>query len=194
MSSHDHLFVCSFSFSGGAGKHHHHHFQDWCEAQSAGISESDIYYLTPCDMNVPGARTSERVNELASCVQFANDLSPLKHGALLELPDVPHKSAKRGLWDEEKEISEALWGLRQVCDSRWVCPFELHPSAEAHSNRRLGLIKFLLESVNCCLNFIYWTGYAFQTLITYNPLICQPICLGVSLLTHQALQQWSNDL
>lgn len=97
--------------------------------------------LTIADLNVPGAKTSERLAEIASCIQFANDLAPLRHAAIVELPDVPRKSSKRGLWDEEKEINECLWGLRQACDCRWICPFELHPSAEAHSNRRLGTFE-----------------------------------------------------
>lgn len=107
------------------------------------MSEADVYYLALIDLNVPGAKSSERMSELASCVQFVNDLSPQRHAALLEMPEFAKRSSKRGLADEEKEVQDCLWSLRQVLDTRWIMPFDVHPSAEAQTNRRWGLIEKL---------------------------------------------------
>ncbi|CAK9075739.1 unnamed protein product [Durusdinium trenchii] len=105
-------------------------------AQSAGCSELDVYYITVVDLNVPGAKSSERVQELCSCLQFSNDLCPQRHVGLVELPEYAKKASKRGLADEEQELQNTLWSLRQTCDSRWICPFDIHPSADAQTNRR----------------------------------------------------------
>lgn len=106
------------------------------KAQSAGCSELDVYYITVVDLNVPGAKSSERVQELCSCLQFSNDLCPQRHVGLVELPEYAKKASKRGLADEEQELQNTLWSLRQTCDSRWICPFDIHPSADAQTNRR----------------------------------------------------------
>lgn len=106
------------------------------QAQSYGCPESDIHIITVIDLCVPLAKASENMNDLVALLQFANDLGPDRHIGLLEMPEHPKKSSKRGLCDEEREVEEALWALRQVCDCRWMIPFAIHPSAEAHSNRR----------------------------------------------------------
>lgn len=74
-------------------------------------------------------------------MQFINDLNGERHVALLEFPEQPKKTSRRGLSDEERDVEEALWSLRQSCDSRWIVPFQLHSSAEAQSTRRQGIIK-----------------------------------------------------
>ena len=51
------------------------------------------------------------MEELMTAIQFINDMSPLKHVALVELPDVPKKSAKRGLADEESAVQTQLWAF-----------------------------------------------------------------------------------
>lgn len=110
------------------------------EAQSCGCTaDQDLYCICIVDLNVPGAKSSETLSELCSCLQFANDLSPNKSAGLMELPEVAKKSSKRGLADEEAELQTCLWSLRQSCDSRWVCPFNVHPTAEAQTNRRPGI-------------------------------------------------------
>ena len=88
------------------------------------------------DLNVPGAKSSEALNDLCSVIQFCNDLAPTRTVCLLELPEVAKKSSKRGLADEEAEVQTNLWSLRQSCDARWICPFHIHPSADAQTNRR----------------------------------------------------------
>ena len=90
------------------------------------------------DLNVPGAKASESVQDLCSIVQFCNDLSPAKSVGLIELPELPKKSSKRGLADEEAELQNILWSLRQSCDGRWMIPFNVQTAADQQTNRRLG--------------------------------------------------------
>eukprot|EP00435_Cladocopium_sp_Y103_P031849 s1407_g8.t1 len=106
------------------------------KAQASGRPESDISMLGIVDLNVPGAKASERINEMAQCIQFLNDLAPERHACLLEMAEHAKRSSRRGISDEEREVEEALWSFRQVLDVRWVMPFNLHPSAEQQSNRR----------------------------------------------------------
>ena len=106
------------------------------EAQQCNCKVDDLHTITVVDLNIPNAKSSESVNDLCTCIQFANDLAPGKTVALLEFPDMPKKTSKRGLFDEEEEVQTCLWSLRQTCDSRWICPFTVHPSAELQTNRR----------------------------------------------------------
>lgn len=106
------------------------------QAQSYGCPESDVHFITVVDLCVPLAKASENVQDLCALIQFTNDLGPDRHIGLLEIPEYPKKSSKRGLCDEEREVEECLWSLRQVCDSRWMMPFNVHPSADAQSSRR----------------------------------------------------------
>ena len=99
------------------------------------------------DLNVPGAKSSERISELSQCIQFLNDLAPDRHACLLEMAEFAKKSSRRGISDEEREVEEALWGLRQGLDVRWIMPFNLHPSAEQHSTRRLAWEMRLISGV-----------------------------------------------
>lgn len=124
------------------------HLLDFCwgpEAQAAGCSETDIFYICIVDLNVPGAKSSERMAELVSLVQFNNDLCPQRNAALIELPEHAKKTSKRGLADEESELQGLLWSSRQVCDTRWVCPFDIHPAADAQTNRRPVILKFVFS-------------------------------------------------
>jgi hypothetical protein len=106
------------------------------------------------DLNVPGAKASERINELAQCMQFLNDLAPERHACLLEMAEHAKRSSRRGISDEEREVEEALWSLRQVLDVRWVMPFNLHPSAEQQSNRRQLGVK--IKHCFSCLSGSNW--------------------------------------
>ena len=110
----------------------------FAQAQTCGCKQEDLYCIVIVDLKVPGAKSSETISELCSALQFANDLSPNKTVALLELPDQPKKASKRGLADEENEVQTCLWSLRQACDLRWICPFNVQPVAEAQTNRRQG--------------------------------------------------------
>lgn len=92
--------------------------------------------LSVVDFNVPWAKAREHVAELCAGVQFVNDLLPASHAACLEFPEIPKKTSKRGICDEEQQIQEELWALRQVLDCRWICPFEIHPGAQDKTVRR----------------------------------------------------------
>ena len=106
-----------------------------------------MHILAVADLNVPWAKAKKHLSELCSAIQFTNDLNPCKHAALIELPEIAKKTSKRGLCDEETEVQNECWSLRQVCDSRWMCPFDVHPSAE-HQTGRKSLC--LLISLPCC--------------------------------------------
>lgn len=78
------------------------------------------------------------MNELMKAVAAVNDVAPTKSIGCIELADIPKKSSKRGLADEERDLQESLWSLKQQCDARWILPFEVPQAAEAHSSRRQG--------------------------------------------------------
>ena len=67
-----------------------------------------MFLVAVADLNVPGAKSSERILEIANFIQFSNNLAPQRNCAVLELPEFPKRSSKRGLADEEKEIQDAL--------------------------------------------------------------------------------------
>lgn len=113
------------------------------------------------DLNVPFANSQERMAEICSAIQFVNDLNPEFHAGLVELPEFPKKSSKRGLADEEKEVQDQLWSLRQACDARWIVPFDVHPSAEAQTSKRrhtcvVSLVEVKSKSFKVSCNFIHW--------------------------------------
>lgn len=76
------------------------------------------------------------MDEIMTAVSFINDISPTRTVALVELPDMPKKTSKRGLADEEAEVQNTLWGLRQHCDCRWFMPLDIQAQADGHSARR----------------------------------------------------------
>lgn len=106
------------------------------QADLYGVKTADVYMVTYVDLNVPYANSQEKMEELMTAIQFINDISPLKHVALVELPDVPKKSAKRGLADEESAVQTQLWALKQRCDTRFIVPFDVPQVADAKCTRR----------------------------------------------------------
>lgn len=106
------------------------------QANLYGVKVSDVVLLTFVDLNVPYANSKERMEELMTAVAFLNDISPTRHCAVVELPDVAKKSSRRGLADEESDVQNCLWGLKQSCESRWIMPFEVQAQADGHSARR----------------------------------------------------------
>ncbi|CAK9040042.1 unnamed protein product [Durusdinium trenchii] len=105
-------------------------------AESAGIKQTDLCMVSFCDLNVPLANSKERMGELMQAIACINDIQPSKNIGIVECAEHPRKSSRRGHADEEKELQEELWALRQQCDTRWILPFEVPASAEAHSSRR----------------------------------------------------------
>ena len=108
------------------------------QADDCGVALTDVHIVTFTDFNVPLANSKEKVQELTAAVAALNDMAPNKHCAILEMADCPKKASKRGLFDEEKELLEELWQLKQQGDFRWILPWDVQPAAEGHSSRRLG--------------------------------------------------------
>ena len=108
------------------------------EAQDATCKEQDIHVITIADLNVPLAKSKQRMEEICRLMQFCNDVNGSRHCGIIELPEVAKSTSKRGLADEERELQEELWGLRQTCDARWILPFDVMPQAEHQTNRRTG--------------------------------------------------------
>lgn len=72
------------------------------------------------DFNVPGMRGKAAVEMLAKQVAMVNALAPMKSCALVLLPDLPKDSSLRGLFDEERDIQEAFFALKQSCEVRFI--------------------------------------------------------------------------
>lgn len=108
------------------------------QANDCGVPVTEVHIVGFTDLNVPLANSKERVQELMAAIAAMNDIAPNKHCAVVELADCPKKSSKRGLFDEEKDLLEELWQLKQQGDFRWILPWEVQPAAEGHSSRRQG--------------------------------------------------------
>lgn len=120
------------------------------EAGKCECNIMDIHMVSLVDLNVPFAKAKENLDELCKMVQFINDISPATHCAVIEIPQMAKKSSKRGICDEEADLQQKLWGLRQVCDDRWFLPFDLQPSAENNSKgKRLVCFKWVARYFHC---------------------------------------------
>ena len=118
------------------------------KANLCNCRETDVHMITLIDLNVPLAKSKEKMEELCTLMQFVNDLNPTRHVGVVELPETAKKTSKRGLCDEEADLQQTLWGLRQVCDARWIVPFDIHPSADAQTARRSELLKPHCQSLH----------------------------------------------
>ena len=94
------------------------------KAKDCGCTGDDITFVSLVDFNAPGCRSSANVEALCERVATINDLAPERNCALCILPDVARDSSLRGLYDEEKNIQEGFFALRQHCDTRFI---ELFP-------------------------------------------------------------------
>ena len=130
----------------------------YAQAQQESCTITDVCMVALVDLNVPMAKMKENTMGLISLSQFVNDLNPNKHCALIELPEIPKKASKRGLADEEKEIQDHAWGLRQDVDTRWMIPWDVHPSAANHTNRRRFSSGRVMVSVDAADSNIFMTS------------------------------------
>lgn len=126
----DHFFTMLYTFCFPPA------MNDWIKAEAAGVKQSEICLVSFADLNVPLANSKERMGEIMQAIAAMNDISPARHIGLIECADTPKKSSKRGMADEEKELQETLWSLKQQCDTRWILPFDVPEAAQAHSSRR----------------------------------------------------------
>lgn len=108
------------------------------QASTCECALADVHMVSIVDLNVPFAKAKENMDELCRSIQFVNDLQPATHCALVEIPQIAKKCSRRGLADEEMDLQQKLWSLRQVCDDRWILPFDVQPSAESKTGKPLG--------------------------------------------------------
>ena len=52
------------------------------------------------------------------------------------MPDIAKDSSTKGLWDEEKQIIDNLWGTSQTADTRWIELWDRPVLADGHANSR----------------------------------------------------------
>ena len=105
-------------------------FQNKCAMQ-------DICILGYCDLNVPRARGKEVCQALTAGIAALNcDGLPARNCTILLMPDIPRDKNPRGLWDEEKQGFESLFGLQQHVETRFVENFTRDKKGEVRSNSR----------------------------------------------------------
>ena len=109
------------------------------EANLHNVKTTDCIIVGVADMNVPKTKTKENVASICRCLAFLNDLNVNMNLSLLEMPDIPRDSCKRGLADEEQSIQQSLWALQQFCDSRYIVNFEVPTGTEQKCSLRTAL-------------------------------------------------------
>ena len=107
------------------------------QAQDAGVGLDSVGTIGFVDMNAPIAR------QKAASLSLMNGISVINGGGdssknctILMLPDLPKDSSLRGLYDEERAILEACFGLRQHVETRFIDLFTRDRRAEVRSNSR----------------------------------------------------------
>lgn len=107
------------------------------EAAQAKVSVDDVHVVGYADFNAPGARQSSKADSLALGVSLCNSMGDgKKNCCLIFTPDLPKESSLRGLWDEEKMIMEALFGLKQLPDWPFIDLYTRDARGEAKSTMR----------------------------------------------------------
>lgn len=124
-----------------------------------GCSVTDLLMVSVVDLNVPFAKAKENLDELCRSVQFLNDLHPDFHCGLIEIPQMAKKSSRRGIADEETDLQQKLWGLRQICDERWFLPVDVQPSAADNSKSKPLAVRSKDEMWSC--GWLCWWFSAF---------------------------------
>lgn len=122
------------------------HFPAW-QALKCNIATHEIMVLTLVDFNTPHSRASDRMVSLCQAVQQLNACSVHNTVCVLTLPDKPKASSHRGLADEEAKIQKELWSLHQMCDHRWMLPWDLPDASSFHSNSRRWVSGRLVASL-----------------------------------------------
>ena len=102
-------------------------------------SPTDVCVMSLCDMNAPWARGKDVSKTLCQEISLLNDMNPELHVNFLRLPDAPKNSSARGLYAEEKLISDKLHDFKQWSDGRWV---ELYSTpSQKSTTKRFGFGK-----------------------------------------------------
>lgn len=89
------------------------------------------------DFNAPQARQLTKCDSLCQGISLINDSGNVNSSAtVVLLPDHPRTSSIRGLFDEEKQIMEALFGFKQHCETRFIDLFTREPRGEQRTSVR----------------------------------------------------------
>ena len=135
-------------------------------------------------MNAPSAKANQTVEDNASIAATINGLNPVLNATIIELPDAPKKSSKRGLADEETDMQEQYWNLKQHVDTRWILPFECHGGSEAACRMRWGTplivlvivycrgVLFLFSDQNCCSLVVRFLRVSFLLFVAATRFEC----------------------
>ena len=65
--------------------------------------------VTVVDLNVPLAKSKEKMEELCQLLQFTNDLAPSRHIGVIELPETAKKVPKE-VWQMKNQIYNKPYG------------------------------------------------------------------------------------
>lgn len=107
----------------------------FCQANLHHVSAQEVHIVGFADFNIPKTRAKETCQELCAALAFINAMGASKNACLLEMPDIPRESAKRGLADEERSIQDNLWNQLQHCDCRYIINFDVPSGGEKSVNR-----------------------------------------------------------
>lgn len=106
------------------------------------------------DYNVPYARQEKSSEALANGMSIVNDSgNPAQNCTLMILPDLPRDSSLRGLYDEEKNIIEQCFGLKQHVETRFIDLFTRDKRTEGRSNiRRFSMGRIVVNGESMSTN------------------------------------------
>ena len=94
------------------------------------------------DLNTPHAKGKDATKALAMGMNIINGMSPMMNSSVMLMSDHAKGSSMRGLYDEEKQISEQLFANRQHCDTRFV---ELFGKTKGATTKRFGTGRIVVD-------------------------------------------------
>lgn len=106
------------------------------KAKQHNVSMEKVHIIGLVDFNSPNASSKCRVADLSKALNTICEMNPLRNVGILDFPDQPKASSKRGLADEEYDIQTAMWSMKLHVDTRFILPFDFHPHSESVSKRR----------------------------------------------------------
>ena len=109
---------------------------EWHKAKLHNIPADHVHMIAYVDFNIPMASTKNRITDLSKAVHMVLQSNGVRTVGVLDYPDVPKPSSKRGLADEESDIQTAFWSLKMCLDTRFITAYEFPPSADAFSKKR----------------------------------------------------------
>ena len=107
-----------------------------CKAREHNCNENDVIVVGLVDYNVPGATIKKKYDALSDGITTINDLSPAANMCIIFFPDNAKKSSARGLYEEEKNITDSLYANRQWSDAKFIELFRRPRRSEPKSNSR----------------------------------------------------------